>query len=540
MLRADLEAAHLAEAAAAAFTRRDFPAAREQARALLLRAPRDTRAHLVLGLVALEYSDIPVAARHLNQVKAAPPTAPQALNAFGAGLFRLGDYDGARAAFICAGGRGLVDAWRNLGALERLAKNWDESIAAYKRVLTTVPKDAEAHAVLAAVYERRHDTKRAKAHAEQALAVDPNNDVAREALGRALLRERDFVGVERALAPLAQAERAAQKNRGIAWGIIGDARDQSGDAAGAFSAFTAANQLALNDNRHLLDATHLFYHPLSVQRLIERVRLATVSAWCWPDVATPSPAFLVGFPRSGTTLLDQILASHSRIVCLEERLYFSDALATAITSFAKIDNYDALTESEIAGVRTAYWTAARAETGERPDGLVVDKMPLNIVVLPMIKRIFPDAKIIFALRDPRDVILSCYQQRFGINDAMVQFLQLETAAAYYDTVMRLYEMCRERLTLSIHEVRYEEVIANLEGTARSLATFLEVEYEPGMLNYRETALRRDIDTPSARQVIQPLYTRSISRWRRYAEQLAPILPVLEPWVERFGYEPSAA
>src|SRR5678815_909132 len=104
----------------------------------------------------------------------------------------------------------------NLGALERLAKNWDESIAAYKRVLTTVPKDAEAHAVLAAVYERRHDAKRAKAHAEQALAVDPNNDVAREALGRALLRERDFVGVERALAPLAQAERAAQKNRGIA------------------------------------------------------------------------------------------------------------------------------------------------------------------------------------------------------------------------------------------------------------------------------------------------------------------------------------
>jgi hypothetical protein len=264
-----------------------------------------------------------------------------------------------------------------------------------------------------------------------------------------------------------------------------------------------------------------------------------VSAWRWPKDATPSPAFLIGFPRSGTTLLNQILASHSRIVCLEERLYFSNAVTTAVTSF-KIDNYDALTEPEIARVRAAYWTAVRAETGERLDRLVVDKMPLNIVVLPMIKRIFPDAKIIFALRDPRDVILSCYQQSFSMNDAMVQFLQLETAAAYYDSVMRLYELCVEKLALDIHQVRYEEVIANLEGAARGISTFLEVDYEPGMLDYRQTALRRDIDTPSARQVIQPLYTRSISRWRRYAAQLAPILPVLEPWVERFGYEPGTA
>jgi hypothetical protein len=159
------------------------------------------------------------------------------------------------------------------------------------------------------------------------------------------------------------------------------------------------------------------------------------------------------------------------------------------------------------------------------------------VLLPAIARIFPDAKVIVALRDPRDAVLSAFQQRFGMNPAMAQMLELESAARYYDAAMTLLERCREKLPLSFHQVRYEDVVADLEGAAQGLAAFLGVPFEPAMLDFGATARRRDITTPSARQVVEPLYTRSVGRWRAYAQHLAPVLPILAPWAQRLGYPP---
>jgi hypothetical protein len=122
-----------------------------------------------------------------------------------------------------------------------------------------------------------------------------------------------------------------------------------------------------------------------------------------------------------------------------------------------------------------------------------------------------------------------------MNAAMAQFLQLDTAAAYYDQVMTLMQLCRDRLALDLHQVRYEDVVADLDGSARQLSSFLGVAYEERMLDFRATALKRDIATPSARQVIEPLYNRSVERWRRYEAQLAPVLPRLSAWAERYGY-----
>jgi hypothetical protein len=119
---------------------------------------------------------------------------------------------------------------------------------------------------------------------------------------------------------------------------------------------------------------------------------------------------------------------------------------------------------------------------------------------------------------------------------MVRFLQLETAAEYYDSVMRVFVASRDRLGLDLHIVRYEEVVADLEGAARGLTDFLDVAFDPAMLAFGETARRRTINTPSARQVIEPLYARSIGRWRAYAEELAPVLPMLNSWAAHFGYE----
>ena len=160
---------------------------------------------------------------------------------------------------------------------------------------------------------------------------------------------------------------------------------------------------------------------------------------------------------------------------------------------------------------------------------------MNVIFLPLIRRVFPDSKILFALRDPRDVVLSCFQQRFGMNAAMVQFLELNSAAAYYDKVMSLGLICRERLGLSVFEVRYEDVVADLEKVARGVTSFLELPFESSMLSPAEAALQRNINTPSVRQVVQPIYNRSVARWKKYEAQLAPVLPLLSDWAERLNY-----
>jgi tetratricopeptide (TPR) repeat protein len=528
----DPEAERLLQAAARAYAGGDKPGAAALARQVLLRRPGDGRALQLLGAVALDAGEFAAARRHLEASNAAHPNAAT-LNMIGVAAKQLGDAAAARAAFKRAGELGLAEGWRNLALAE--AGDADAVIGAYQKALTLAPDDPAAHAGLAQAYEARHDVVRAREHADAALKRDGANAVARLALARVLMREKNFAAAEAALAPIAQSPRAPAEQRILALGLIGDARDRTGDAAAAFEAFTAANQLSLQINRAWLSATERLYHPDNVRRV-----MSSVEAWApAPAVPrafeTPAPVFLVGFPRSGTTLLDQILSSHSAIVCLEESEHFSDAVGAVLTTAERAWDINGISDVEVDQIREGYWRRVRRAANIGDGALVIDKFPLNIVVLPWIKRVFPDAKIIFALRDPRDVILSCFQQRFGMNAAMAQFLQLDTAAAYYDQVMTLMQLCRDRLALDLHQVRYEDVVADLDGSARQLSSFLGVAYEERMLDFRATALKRDIATPSARQVIEPLYNRSVERWRRYEAQLAPVLPRLSAWAERYGY-----
>lgn len=425
-----------------------------------------------------------------------------------------------------------IEALRRLARAALASGDTAGGVTAYRKLLERRPGDVDAHAQLAHALERSHDLVSARTHAEVALAADPQANIARIALARAQVRETDFAGAEATAAPLASSETASANDRAIAWGVIGDARDLSGDAAGAFEAFTRANRIVLDAHRALREDAGQLYHPAGVRAMTAFAAQAEVRKWRRPATfRSPAPAFLVGFPRSGTTLLDQILSSHPSITCLEEKDYLGQALFEVFKRPDQLAGMGALSDYQIELIRSAYWRHA----GVTPDGVVIDKLPLNVVVLPLIRAVFPDAKVIVALRDPRDVLLSCYQQRFGMNVAMAQLLELDTAAAYYDAVMGLLEVCRERLGLSLQTVRYEDVVSDLEGQARGLAAFLGLPFDPAMLDYRCTALERDINTPSARQVIQPLYTRSIGRWRRYAEQLAPVLPVLNAWAIRYGY-----
>jgi hypothetical protein len=165
----------------------------------------------------------------------------------------------------------------------------------------------------------------------------------------------------------------------------------------------------------------------------------------------------------------------------------------------------------------------------------VDKQPVNTVYLPLIAKLFPNAKILFALRDPRDVVLSCFRRRFEVNDSNFEMLTLESTARYYDRMMQLGERYRACLPLTLREVRHEALVEDFEGQLRELCTFIGLDWNEAMRNFSEHARSRAIATPSAMQVTRGLNREGLGQWRRYADDLAPVLPILEPWVVRFDY-----
>jgi hypothetical protein len=171
-------------------------------------------------------------------------------------------------------------------------------------------------------------------------------------------------------------------------------------------------------------------------------------------------------------------------------------------------------------------------------GVFVDKQPAGTLYLPIIARLFPQAKILFALRDPRDVVLSCFRQAFRMNAMTYAFTDLEETAACYDACMRLAEAARARLPLAWADIRHEALVEDFDAELGRILDFLGLEPSSAMTGFAQAAAARTIRTPSAPQVRAGLNRRGLGRWRTHRSELAAVLPILAPWVERFGYAPA--
>ena len=257
------------------------------------------------------------------------------------------------------------------------------------------------------------------------------------------------------------------------------------------------------------------------------------------DVA--APVFIVGFPRSGTTLIEQILAAHSKVIVSDER----PILVTLLNQIPEILDTHApypevlnqLDDKHLSSLRKQYWQLCKESLGfQDSNKIFIDKLPLNSIHLGFINRIFPDAKIVIALRDPRDVCLSCYLQIFQLNPAMIQFTELETTAKAYSAVMNLLTHYRKVLKLDVIEYRYEDIVENTEATARKILSFLKLEWEQEILSFYQFKRKRTITTPSHEAVTNPVYTKAVGRWKNYKDEMNSILPTIEPFVKKFNYK----
>lgn len=252
-----------------------------------------------------------------------------------------------------------------------------------------------------------------------------------------------------------------------------------------------------------------------------------------PQLKARRLAFLVGFPRSGTTLLDTFLMGHAQIAVLEE----VPLVDTIEQTLGRIVELPERSKAQLAQARAAYDAELAEHVDQGFSGLVIDKLPLNMLAAPFLHCLFPGAPIIFAQRHPCDCVLSCFMQAFALNHSMACFLDIVTAARYYDSVMRLWTRSKEMLPLKVHTLVYEQLVIDPERALRPLIKFLGLSWDRNLLDHRATAkARSSVVTPSYNQVTEPLSRAASGRWKRFEKQLEPVLPLLLPWAQRLGYE----
>ena len=534
--------AQLIQRALAAFQRSAWSEAAGLCEQVISQFGEDANAYMMLGAIRVESGDAVGGIAHLERARSLMPGHVHVLVNLGVAYRTVGRLPEARAVLEAAikVDRRLAAAHNNLGNVLLDLGERDAARKEYERALVTQANYPDAIAGLARIAEQEHRLADARRLSEQALALEPKNILAFLTRAHVALLDGEIAPAAGALEDFLRNGAPTAINRAIGEGYLAEAYDQLGRTDDAFAAFSRANEILRVQHAQAFAQDPGLMAPATARRLSEFVAGVDLSTWrSAPPPAQPAPVFLIGFPRSGTTLLDQILASHPCVTTLEERDSLADAARELIGADPGFERWAALADAEIERLRSLYWQqVATGLAGAPRKDVFVDKLPLNAIYLPLIHRLFPTAKIILAIRDPRDVVLSCFQQRFGMNAAMFQLLRLDSAAAYYDAVMTLVATCRARLPLSLHVFKYESLLADFDSEVATLLAFLELDWQDSVRDYATTAKTRTIATPSASQVVQPIYRSAQGKWRKYRRFLEPCLPTLEPWVRTFGYAPS--
>lgn len=413
-----------------------------------------------------------------------------------------------------------------LGGHRMLAQQLEAAERACRTVLATDPHDADAWLDLATFWEH--------------MAPERLPD---------LLAEVEGAGVPPPVPNVLRAfmhRRAKQYSEGLAalehvppgfkpW-MIEDLRGQFFDKLGQFDkAFASFTQMNEAEAEAAFDPLAKAEHYRSALR--ERLEAMThgwLARWKAGPITPekPSPVFLVGFPRSGTTLLDTMLMGHPDVSVMEEKPIL-DLVSREIGGFEGIASMDA---PAIMRARKQYFEGVARVGGDDTRKVLIDKNPFHMMHVALIHRLFPDARFILALRHPADVLLSCYFSNFRLTPQLANFLSLDTAAEFYDLAFSIWERSCELIGVDVQTVVYERLVEDSEGELRLVAEALGLEWRDEMLDHAGTAASRNlIATASYAQVTEPIYRRSVGRWEQYHAHLEPVLSVLRPWAEKFGY-----
>jgi hypothetical protein len=255
--------------------------------------------------------------------------------------------------------------------------------------------------------------------------------------------------------------------------------------------------------------------------------------------AAESPVFLLGYLRSGTTLLEQVFSAHPAVTVTNE----TALMPSVLRELRRLggDNGDWLTQLEhlgagaLAHLRAHYFAEARSRFKVPAGGMLLDKTAMNTLNIALINLLFPQARAIFAVRDPRDVAISCFMQPFDLSPITVHWLDWEDGARMYAETMSFWRAMRQRLSLHVAVSRYEHLVEDLRGAVEPVLAHCGLAWHDDCARFHAHQRSEAIRTPSYAQATRPLYRGSVGRWRAYAEPIGVISPVLAPALMDFGY-----
>jgi len=420
--------------------------------------------------------------------------------------------------------------------------NKHEMAERYLQQAVALPDESpEILVKIAEIYERRHRLADAEAYTDRALKKDPNCGtalLARARLNRQNGRLEEAEQILRSL-PSAVTQDVWVRSRYELGGIL----DRQRRYDEAMSAFVEAKSALLPQA-----AKH------SADLRIVRERLNVMKAGISPGMLEQWHAFgrnlqpeyrlalLGGHPRSGTTLLEQVLDAHPDIVSAEETEIFHNAAYLPLAR-KLADDSPILSVLEAAQTRTLeqsrkdYFRSMELFLGDSLGGrLLIDKNPSLTFLIPAMARIFPEMKCIIALRDPRDVCLSCFMQPLSLSQVSTAYLTLKDTVQEYDSLMSLWLTIRPSLRNPFLEVKYEDMVNDLENVTKRTLDFVNLPWNPGVLRFDEHARNKLVRSPTYADVAKPVFKTAVARWHNYAKYLEPHLEGLEPFVKAFNYE----
>jgi tetratricopeptide (TPR) repeat protein len=407
--------------------------------------------------------------------------------------------------------------------------------ACFVQAAAANPRGINPRISLAVLLEKSHRLAEARAAVEECLAIDPRDDQARYFAAVLDRRENQTETAESRLRDLIASEPRHPYVRYACRYELAQLLDQTGRFDEAMSKLAEAKQIVsvLTDTSVLLKGYDEGAE--SARRFAQGQPKNILRDWAesFPESkreTIPPLAFLGGHPRSGTTLLEQILDAHPSAAALDEPTAFLNVLQGEFYRSTE------LSCSRLNVLRRLYIQALLRETGPTGDGkLLVDKNPSPTARLPLWLRVFPELRVLVALRDPRDVVLSCYFQNIPLNATNVNFLSLERVAKHFADLMDVWLAVREWEGFAWIETRYEDTVADLEKEGRRVTTFLGLAWDEGQARFYEKSRQKQLYSPTYQDVTRPVYARSVARWRAYEKYLAPILPKLETYCRTLGY-----
>ena len=483
--------------------------------------PGFAEAEASLGDLFAERGEPEAAVVHFDRAVRLRPNDRQALAGLGAALVALDRAAEAlgplrRAVGLAPrDGRALLALGQALGQLDRFA----EAAAALEQAVGVAPDLADAWVARARLARILGRFDEAQAHLDRALAVDADSVAALVLLAE---QQRGRLTAERAarIESLAARPDLAADPRSRLRYALGLLAQDAGDYDAAFGNFAAANAL----QRDRLAGRGMVYDPAAQTRQVDRM-IAAFDGVHFGRVAgqgvdSELPVFIVGMPRSGTTLVEQILASHSRVHGAGERTDVAALVGELSVSAPYPEGAAALSVETIGRVAGSHLDRLRplAPSAAR----IVDKQPFNFYNLGLIATLFPRARIVHCRRDPMDTCLSCFVQMFEFPFPWA--CDLAALGHYYREYERLMAHWRATLPAPSLEVVYEETVADPETASRRLVAFCGLEWEAGCLAFHAT--ERPVRTASLQQVRRPVYGGSVGQWRRYERHLGPLVAAL--------------